>query len=148
MSQNLNYVSKNIITQGYQIGTGVKLVKNTLILNPYLEGVAGTTWIFETPNNELVILSFYWGVRPNAVPKIDKEYKRSIHKSNLTLNTNVEYTTHSNNYENETWTHLSGYIDEEFKIDIKRKYPYWTNIKDTDFVDLLNKYHLEIIEFK
>ncbi|PID86520.1 hypothetical protein CSB08_00875 [Candidatus Gracilibacteria bacterium] len=146
MTKESNNLFKNKIVQGYQLNTGSELTNDILTLNPILSGVGGTTWIFESPKKELIILSFYWGVRPGEIPKVSKKYRISDGEVSSLINIDVEYIYHA--FKDDTlessWTHLKGSLDENIEIDIRRKYPYMTNIRNTELVNLLDKYRVKI----
>lgn len=146
MTQESNNPFKNKIVQGYQIATGSVLMNDSLILNPMLSGVGGMTWIFESPKNELIILSFYWGVKPGETPKVSRKYKVVNGKMSSSINVSVEYLYYRSKNDNieDSWTHLKGFLDENIEIDIKRKYPYMTNIRNTEFLHLLDKYKIKV----
>ncbi len=146
MAQKPNNLFHNKIVNGYQLSTGSKLIDHTLVLDPVLDGVGGTTWIFESPKKELIILSFYWGVKPGETPVLSRKYSVSNAKVNSLINVNVEYIFHFSEDEalENSWTHLKGSLDDNIKIDIKRKYPYMTNIRNTEFINLLDKYKVKI----
>ncbi|MCF6347990.1 MAG: hypothetical protein L3J20_06795 [Flavobacteriaceae bacterium] len=144
---NLRYGEKIIIGEGYLIANRSNLIKDTLILKPQLDGVGGVTWIFEISNNELVIVDFRWSVRPNQTPQLHTKHIRTLKRINKLITADLEHKTYSNYKDatnKENYVTLVGHVNEDVIIDIKRKYPYWSNIKDTDFVDLLNKYNLKI----
>ncbi len=147
MSQNSDNTSKNVITQGYLIGTGSEIIENKLTLSQHLNGIAGSTWIFEISNNKLIILTFFWGVKPNAKPELNNIFNitsKGIVNSKKTIN--VEYKFHQSNDKiiSKNWIQLIGNIDEYTKINIKKVHPYYTNIKNIKFIKLLNKYNMEI----
>ena len=145
MSQKSNNLFENKIIHGYQLATGSQLTGNILTLNPILAGVGGTTWIFESPKKELIVLSFYWGVKPGEIPKVSRKYKVSDGKMTSLINLNVEYIYHpsKDNILENSWTQLKGSLDENIEINIKRKYPV-TSIHNTEFLNLLDKYDVKI----
>ena len=135
--------SKKPITQGYHIGTGAELLENSLIFNQPLAGIGGSTWVFETPDNALIILAFSWGVRPNANPEIKHKYKVSNAGEMYTLtDLKVEYKFHQNG--NKNWIQLVGRLNQHITIDLKEAYPSPTTIKTAEFIALLKKYSLKI----
>lgn len=149
MSQSKDNISNNIITNGYQFQTNSELIESKIIFDQLIEGTAGTTWIFEISNCELVILTFNWDVRPNAIPKINNKYK--ITKDGLeNIEVDIKYKFHitNNTKIKQNWTQLIGYIDQNIMINIKQNYPYFTNIKDVDFNRLLIKYNLKTDSLK
>jgi hypothetical protein len=142
-----SFISQNIITKGYQLNTSIKITENMLVLNPILEGIGGTTWFVELQNHELIILIFSWGVRPDAIPKLDKKYRMFNGKLDtlIDMDIDVEYLFPSvEEGINESWTQLKGSINKEIEINIKKKFPYWTSVKDDEFITLLSKYNLKI----
>ena len=144
---NLRYGETIIIQKGYLLGNRSTIIDDTLILEPQLQGLGGATWIFEISNNELVIVDFRWNVRPNQTPQLHTKHIRTLKGTNKLIKTDLEYKTYSNYNDvtnKESYANLVGYVNQDIKVDIKRKYPYWSNIKDTDFVSLLHKYQLKI----
>lgn len=147
MTQKLYSKNKDVIQNGYLIGTRVDSITNrTLIFAPYLQGVGGVTWIFEISDEQLAIVDFRWNVRPNQIPVLHAKYKKLL-KGVEVLTANLEYKTVSKSIDtiqNESWVNLIGYVEKNIKVDIKRKYPYWSDLKDPQFIELLRKYGLEI----
>ena len=144
---NLRYGETIIIQKGYLLGNRSTIIDDTLILEPQLQGLGGATWIFEISNNELVIVDFRWNVRPNQTPQLHTKQIRILKGTNKLIHADLEYKTYSNHKDatnKENYVSLVGYVNQDVKVDIKRKYPYWSNIKDTDFVSLLHKYQLKI----
>ncbi len=145
---NLRYGNKLVFQKGYLIGNRSTIIDDTLILEPQLQGLGGVTWIFEISNNELIIVDFRWNVRPNEIPQLHTKYIRTLKKTEKLITADLEYKTYTNYKDatnKETYVSLVGYvINKDYEINIKRKYPYWTNIKDTEFTNLLNKYHMKI----
>ncbi len=145
---NLRFCNKIIIQKGYLIGNRSTIIDDTLILEPKLAGVGGVTWVFEISNNELVIVDFRWNVRPNEMPQLHSKYIKKLKRTDKLIIADLEYKTYANYKDTtnkENYVNLVGYVvNQDIEVDIKRKYPYWTNIKDTVFVGLLKKYHLKI----
>jgi len=148
---NLRFGEIITIQKGYLIISRSNLIEDTLILEPQLQGLGGATWLFEISNSELVIVDFRWNVRPNQTPQLHTKHIRTLKGTNKLIHADLEYKTYSNHKDatnKENYVSLVGYVNQDIKVDIKRKYPYWTNIKDTELIDLLHKYQLKVIVSK
>ena len=148
----IRYDNKIIFQKGYLIGNRSTIIDDTLILEPQLQGLGGATWIFEISGNQLIIVDFRWNVRPNEIPQLHNKYIRTLKRTDKLVIADLEYKTYTNYKDvanKESYVSLVGHvINQNYEINIKRKYPYWSNIKDAEFVDLLKKYHLKITKQK
>ena len=150
MSQNTEASANNVITQGFQLATegtlnGTTLNGITLTLKQPLDGVGGSTWLLETANKELVILTFYWSVKPDAQPELNKKYRLSSDgKIDFIDKVNVENRFHRDSNGNLN-ARLFGDINQNTKIDINKSNSFITDIKSAEFMALLNKYNIKIV---
>jgi len=144
-------ISQNIgdtIKSEYKIKTGAVLLENNLTLNQGLDGVGGCTWLFEVSNNNLIILTFAWPVLPDAKPRL--EYSYALSNTDLSyviqsIDIEYSYCQEEDTDHQKIWmNYLTGQINQSIQIDIKVAQSFYTDVKDVEFLKLMDKYALKI----
>ena len=146
INMKISNYGDTIINNGFVIANAVEISGDTLFLLPHPSGTGSVSWFFEIFDNRLVVVDFRWHVRPHTIVGLNSKYIRSLKKTETMAKADLKYEFHYDDAYNinyaANWVRLVGNIEGDIKVDIKINYPYWTDIEDVEYKQLLSKYGL------
>jgi hypothetical protein len=123
------------IEKAYPLAGYLNINNKTVELIPGLDGVGRAGWILKLKDNNLLIISFEWGVRPRIKAIATNATLLGTHKKEL-VPVLLEHSGYAK--DGKLYPLLKGKIlDVEVDIDPKTS---WTHVNDSELTTLLAKY--------